>query len=639
MKMLQYGIVVLVSLLTCGIVYAQDMDLPTNNLQLWLKADAGVISRNNLVSIWEDQSGNGRHAMSKTGKEPSFDLKGINGHPSIRFDGGNTFLRVAHDDVLNPVEGFTVFIVYQYESGFRLLQKKSNADGISVDGWFVTPLGGLGVAGSWDRAHHFSSDTPYISSYSYDPVDGEIRLYGNGVLRNVIKDVLSSEGNSDDLFIGKRDWASRTEGHLCGLIAEILIYNARLSDLERGQVEEYLKSKYMSKHELSSDTSISPDPLWVSEVKYQDPTTNIYLGSPSLIRLKNGDIIATHDYFGPGASKNWLGLPNMTSVYRSTDDGENWMHLTDLIGVYWASLFEHNGALYLLGTSAGPGSIVIVRSTDGGITWTEPVDGKNGLLFPGGQWGTPPRYHGAPTPVLEVGGRLYRAFENAADPTMPGFSDYQALVISANSNADLLDAGNWTISNQLVFNQSWDPPGSAPTTGWAEGNIVEGPDGRLWNILRVNSTPYVDRAAMIEIHEEGSLITFTPDDFIKFPGAQSKFVIRRDESTGLYWTLTNENTDPSYSSQRNVLSLFVSKDLRSWYHAKTLMTDNQGMSFADSVRMTGFQYPDWRFDGEDIIYIVRTAYQGARNYHDANRITFGRVLDYKDFTPDSVLAR
>jgi hypothetical protein len=37
---------------------------------------------------------------------------------------------------------------------------------------------------------------------------------------------------------------------------------------------------------------------------------------------------------------------------------------------------------------------------------------------------------------------------------------------------------------------------------------------------------------------------------------------------------------------------------------------------------------DWQFDGADIIYLVRTAYRGAHNHHDSNRITFHRLADY-----------
>ena len=53
----------------------------------------------------------------------------------------------------------------------------------------------------------------------------------------------------------------------------------------------------------------------------------------------------------------------------------------------------------------------------------------------------------------------------------------------------------------------------------------------------------------------------------------------------------------------------------------------------DSLRLTGFQYVDWQFDGQDIIYLVRTAYGGGHNYHDSNRITFHRFRGYAAWLP------
>ena len=103
---------------------------------------------------------------------------------------------------------------------------------------------------------------------------------------------------------------------------------------------------------------------------------------------------------------------HLTSVYRSGDDGRTWTNLTHIAGAFWSSLFKHRGAIYLIGTSAQYGSIVIRRSDDGGNTWTHPRDEHTGLIARGGPYHDPPNYHCAPMPVLLRGGRLYRAFED-----------------------------------------------------------------------------------------------------------------------------------------------------------------------------------------------------------------------------------
>lgn len=370
----------------------------------------------------------------------------------------------------------------------------------------------------------------------------------------------------------------------------------------------------------------------LTQIACSDAATRSYLGSPSLVRVPAdhprhaGALLVTHDYFGPGCPRNHEDEEHLTSVYRSDDDGRSWRTVTHIAGAFWSSLFAHRGALYLLGCSQQYGSIVIRRSDDGGDTWTHPRDEASGRLFRGGVRRDPPNYHCAPVPVLEHEGRLYRAFEDC-DPCVWG-SGFQSLVISADAGADLLCADSWTMSNRIPFDPAWVPHewGALERPGWLEGNVVAAPDGRLVNILRLNSTPLVDRAALITIEDDGARISFDPaTGFLDLPGGMAKFTIRRDPRTGLYLTLSNNNTDPARATQRNVLSLHASEDLRAWRHVRTILRDDLAHPWADSLRLTGFQYPDWQFDGDDIIAVVRTAYRGAHNFHDANRVTFHRI--------------
>ena len=368
------------------------------------------------------------------------------------------------------------------------------------------------------------------------------------------------------------------------------------------------------------------DPMTFTEIKFQDPATKTYLGSPSIVRLANGDLLATHDYFGPGCPRNHEREEHLSSVYRSSDDGASWTNVTHIAGAFWSNLLVLRDEVYLLGCSQQYGSLVIRRSEDNGNTWTHPWDETCGLISRGGPFHEPPNYHCAPMPVLAHNGRLYRAFEDNVSVQWP--QGFHSLVISAPEDADLLRAGSWALSNKLALDPSWVPQewGRLDAPGWLEGNVVETPDGRLVNILRFNSDPRVDTACMVDVSEDGTRVSFDPTTgFVPFPGGMTKFSIRRDPQTGLYLTLSNNNTDPTWAAQRNVLSLHASDDLRTWRHVRTLLEDDSGLSWEESLRLTGFQYVDWQLDGDDIIYVVRMACKGAHNYHDANRVTFHRV--------------
>ena len=91
--------------------------------------------------------------------------------------------------------------------------------------------------------------------------------------------------------------------------------------------------------------------MQLTELRVQHPATQTYLGSPSLLRLPDGALLATHDYFGPGCPRNHEGEEHLTSVYRSEDDGQSWRSLTHIANAFWSSLFLQQEHVYLIGCS------------------------------------------------------------------------------------------------------------------------------------------------------------------------------------------------------------------------------------------------------------------------------------------------
>lgn len=362
-------------------------------------------------------------------------------------------------------------------------------------------------------------------------------------------------------------------------------------------------------------------------INYSAAASGLYVGSPSIAVLPGGDYVASHDLFGPKSKEHRQA---MTRVFRSGDRGETWQPAGDIRGQFWSNLFVHRGALYILGTYSHYGNVVIRRSEDGGRTWSEPADEETGLLFKG-------HYHCAPMPVLEHKGRLWRAMEDNGGRGGWG-KHFRSYMLSVPVDADLLDASLWRSSNPVTRDADWL---EGRFGGWLEGNAVVAPAGKLVNILRVDTPSCPEKAAIISISPDGKDATFDPAaGFIDFPGGAKKFTIRHDPESDHYWSLATfvpkrHQRGSKPGGIRNTLALTRSPDLRTWEIRCVLV-------YRPETRKHGFQYPDWQFDGKDIIAAVRTAHDdgvgGAHNFHDANYLTFHRIRDFRKLAMDDSCA-
>ncbi|TDU81670.1 BNR repeat-like domain-containing protein [Prosthecobacter fusiformis] len=348
---------------------------------------------------------------------------------------------------------------------------------------------------------------------------------------------------------------------------------------------------------------------------------NIYVSSPSIAILPDGTYIASH---------NWAGktdLARTTAILSSKDKGNTWTTLADF-PFLWANVFVHKGDLYILGilkpvadSKEDFSCYAIRKSTDGGRTWTQPTDSKNGLLR------ADAHYHTAPCSVVIHNGRLWRALETIMSKeevrtlklknTKWGHF-FRAHMSSAPIDSDLLDASNWTVSEPFDYDfENW------MGNGFLEGNAVVSPDGKVVNILRCASEGR-DKAIILDCSEDGKkLISRGKASQIDFPGGAVKFTVRYDERSKTYWSLATQQMDPM--AGRNYLVLTSSKDLIYWEQRCVLLRHHDW-------KYHSFQYVDWAFDGDDIIYVSRTAWDYAHNAHDANYMTFHRAKNFRDLS-------
>ena len=303
---------------------------------------------------------------------------------------------------------------------------------------------------------------------------------------------------------------------------------------------------------LAADHPVVPGVV----IDHSPASSGIYIGSPSLAVLPNGDYVASHDEFGPKSTEHSRAVSH---IFQSRDRGASWKKISTIDGAFWSTLFIHRGALYLLGPDKHHGNVLIRRSTDGGVTWTSPTNGTTGLLRGDGE------YHCAPMPVIEHAGRLWRAMERR-DPPIAWGINYRAGMLSVPVDADLLNATNWTCSNFLPSDRAWN---GGDMGAWLEGNAVVTPAGELVDVLRVQTKSPDEKAAIVRISPDGKTASFDPaTGFIKFPGGAKKFTIRFDPQTKRYWTLASIVLDRHRADNpggiRNTLALTSSSDLLNW---------------------------------------------------------------------------
>ncbi len=362
-------------------------------------------------------------------------------------------------------------------------------------------------------------------------------------------------------------------------------------------------------------------------VKRGPGESGLCFGSPAIEVAQDGALLASHDFyysrdFDGGASET----PRRGSfLYRSEDGGASWRKV-DCVGVYWGAFFKAGSSVFILGCDRPFGNIVISESEDCGRSWSAPS-----VLFKGGKDEEAPNYHSSPGSVAIAGGRVFKAFDNVADPAKR--KGWSQLAISAPASSCFLDPSSWTASNEVLLEERLLPASWGRQPGafeWLEGNVVEGPDGEAAVLSCIRAGGSSGFAPMMRVSADGRELSFDPaSGFVRLPVGFHKFCVRRCPESGVYLAMGNNNTNPEWLSQRNVLSLYWSKDLLDWRHALTLVKDDSPIPWERSLREIGFQYPDFRIDGEDLVYLLRTAYDGTTWFHDANQVTFHRLEGFR----------
>lgn len=354
-------------------------------------------------------------------------------------------------------------------------------------------------------------------------------------------------------------------------------------------------------------------------VNYLHPEDRIYdfsghsLCSPTIVKLPSGDLMTAMDVFS-----GQFGNSKLTLLFKSKDGGKSWRYVTDIYPSFWPKLFVHRGRLYLFSGSQDYGDMLIGRSDDEGETWTAPTHIITGC----GPNETGP--HKGPMPIIEFNGRLYTAIDYGCWRRRKHANG----MLSIDADADLLDAANWRYTPFTSYDPTWPnaPVGTSP--GCIEGNAVVSPDGVISNYLRIDCSdcrPRYGKAVVLRGDNEDPEAPLRLDRIVDCPlGSNSKFQLYQDPITQKYIMIGTEQGEDK--PNRTVLSMAVSSDFYTWKVVKRILDYHE----ADPSHV-GFQYPDWIFDGNDILLLVRIAFGRSYNFHDANYQCFFRIENYLQY--------
>ncbi len=250
--------------------YASGSEIPGYGLQLWLRADTGVILDGSKVTRWKDLSGNGNDAVeADTSRQPLIVNDELNGKPVISFDGTYDRLGFTGSKRMTQISLFTVF------------KNKSGALGSNPPGFILT----LGPGGTYAANEHFAIKMRGMDDGDDDIIVGTedhndyIKATGPGIAKydewrniNIVRDLtvsnttlrwngmdatITASGSGIAISVPLGD--STASGGGIGStdnfpdlgtvqakcdIAEIIVYDAVLSNSDRLLIENYLKDKY-----------------------------------------------------------------------------------------------------------------------------------------------------------------------------------------------------------------------------------------------------------------------------------------------------------------------------------------------------------------------------------------------------------
>ncbi|MBZ0165791.1 MAG: hypothetical protein K8I00_03220, partial [Candidatus Omnitrophica bacterium] len=228
------------------------------NLQFWVKADAGVYtntacstaaSDTQTIGCWQDQSLQNNDVSEATaGEKPelvaSATDEDFNYNPSLLFDGADQLTRATMLDSGDDVSVFAVFRNNTLSGNDQIIGFGTDSDdpGLESSGTSLNVRNDASTPATVTHGSSLSTATTYMAVFrATNGADNGVDLRLNGDQ--------DTDATFDMVTLGPEvgigsDQSGVGTDPLDGQIAELIVYDADLSDLNTRKVESYLAIKY-----------------------------------------------------------------------------------------------------------------------------------------------------------------------------------------------------------------------------------------------------------------------------------------------------------------------------------------------------------------------------------------------------------
>ena len=399
----------------------------TNNLKLWLKADALTgLTNTNPVGTWTDSSSNGIALTQATAAaQPTYKTVGLNNLPTLSFN-GTQYLQTPYNASLNPNQ-YTVITVTNVTASGGFQSPITSREAGGLKGYFfyaqnpnVWSFAQGNNTGAWNTTSDSTPvtlNTGYVTSGSYNGTQKTLSVNGRQTSNNFTN---FTPNTARPLRVG----AGQTEGgpnfYFKGDISEVILYDKALNTVERNLVDNYLSAKYnltITNDKYVGDNAGSDYDSNVAGIGKEATGSNISGNTTGGLKIDNGTFLQDNgDYLIAGQ----IETTNATNVTTDLPTVPSASGINRLSRVWYLDKTDVN-------TNGGTANLTFDFS-DTGLGGTP--TGKYHLLYRAGTTGA------------------FAYVNNATFTTSSTFSIAGDQVTLSNVNVGLLNDGYYTLASK-----------------------------------------------------------------------------------------------------------------------------------------------------------------------------------------------